>query len=79
MSGKIESGQLVTVRPIADNDLITPGTIVLCRVGNKHYLHIVKAVRATHHERFLIGNNRGYDNGWISMKNIFGVCTAVEP
>jgi hypothetical protein len=74
MSGKIESGQLVTVAPLVER---TPhiGDIVLCKVNGVQYLHLVKAVSG---ERFQIGNNRGRINGWTSLRNIFGICTEIS-
>ena len=42
--------------------------------GNE-YLHSVKAF---HGDRFQIGNNRGFINGWMGAKGIFGKCTSVE-
>jgi len=74
MSGKIESGQLVTVVPLGDATLRI-GDIVLCRVNGAQYLHLVKAISG---ERFQIGNNRGRINGWTSRRNIFGVCTNIS-
>lgn len=73
MKGKIESGNLVTVAPIAG--LPEKGDIVLCRVGGREYLHLVKAVDG---ERFLIGNNRGGVNGWTGRAAIFGKVVKVE-
>ncbi len=74
MTGKIESGQLVTVVPLGTR---TPriGDIVLCKVNGTQYLHLVKAVSG---ERFQIGNNRGRINGWTSLRNIFGICTEIS-
>lgn len=60
MSGKVESGQLVTVEPLSEEP--EKGAIVLCRVKGNDYLHLVKARRPG---QFLIGNNRGRINGWI--------------
>jgi peptidase S24-like protein len=74
MSGKIESGQLVTVVPIKDR-APRVGDIVLCKVNGTQYLHLVKAVSG---ERFQIGNNRGRINGWTSRRNIFGICTEIS-
>lgn len=74
MKGLIDSGQLVTVEPIAETP-ISKGDIVLCRVGKAQYLHLVKAVKG---ERFQIGNNKGGVNGWISRANIYGRCIAVH-
>jgi hypothetical protein len=74
MSGKIESGHLCTVAPVDAADLKV-GDIVLCKVKGNEYLHLVKAMQG---ERFQIGNNRGFINGWISAGAIFGRCIAVE-
>jgi hypothetical protein len=74
MSGKIESGQLVTVVPLGDRRPAI-GDIVLCKVNGAQYLHLVKAVSG---ERFQIGNNRGRINGWTSRRNIFGIVTSVS-
>lgn len=75
MSGKIESGQLCTVAPIADYAELRKGDIVLCKVGGSEYLHLLKAIQGT---RFQIGNNRGRINGWTSANSIFGKLIKVE-
>src|SRR4051794_30359778 len=74
MTGRIESGQLCTVEPVAPTDLKV-GDIVLCKVHGSQYLHLIKAVQG---ERFQIGNNRGRINGWVSAASIYGKCTRVE-
>ena len=74
MRGLIQSGELVTVEPIGEHK-IKRGDIVMCKVKGRQFLHLVKNVQA---DRFLIGNNRGHDNGWTKANNIFGVCTNVE-
>jgi len=74
MRGKIESGQLCTVEP-ADPATLQTGDIVLCNVNGRQYLHLVKAVEG---DRFLIGNNRGRVNGWVSAGAIYGKCVAIE-
>lgn len=74
MSGKIESGQLCTVKPV-DPQMLRVGDIVLCRVGGSQYLHLVKAINSN---RFQIGNNRGRINGWITASGIFGRLVRVE-
>jgi len=75
MAGRIESGQLCTVEPVGATALAV-GAIVLCRVRGKDYLHLIKSIDG---ERFLIGNNRGGINGWVSAGAIHGRCTRVEP
>ena len=75
MSGLVESGQLVTVEPCLPEDLEV-GSIVLCKVRGKQYLHLVKAIGSD--GRFQIGNNKGHINGWVGPNQIFGVLTSVE-
>jgi hypothetical protein len=74
MSGKIDSGQLCTVEPVAP-EAINVGDIVLCKVNGREYLHLVKAMQG---QRFQIGNNRGRINGWITANSIFGKCVKIE-
>lgn len=75
MSGKIESGQLVTIAPVLTTDLQV-GDIVLCSVRGAHYVHLIKAIRGP---QFQIGNNRGGINGWITARAIYGRCTRIDP
>lgn len=75
MKGKIDSGQLCTVTPVAPEELHV-GDIVLCKVNGREYLHLIKAVQG---QRFQIGNNRGRINGWITANGIFGKCIRIEP
>lgn len=75
MAGKIESGQLCTLEPITDFNLLEKGDIVFCKVNGNEYLHLIKAIR---YPRYQIGNNRGRINGWIGANSIFGKCTSVE-
>jgi hypothetical protein len=74
MTGKIESGDLVTVTPARDT-VLEIGNIVLCKVNGTQYLHLIKAVSG---ERFQIGNNRGRINGWTSRRNIYGIVKKIE-
>jgi hypothetical protein len=75
MKGKIESGQLCTVKPIENIEKLQKGDIVLCKVNGNEYLHLIKAIQGS---RFQIGNNRGRINGWISANSIFGICSRIE-
>ena len=47
MSGKIESGQLCTIEPVADISQLAAGDIVLCKVHGNEYLHLIKAIRGS--------------------------------
>lgn len=75
-TGRIESGQLCTVAPIADIATLRVDDIVLCRVHGAEYLHLIKAMD---NGRFQIGNNKGYLNGWIGPNDVFGHCVRVDP
>lgn len=75
MKGKIESGQLCTVEPIADYSSLQKGDIVLCKVNGNEYLHLIKAIQGA---RFQIGNNRGRINGWVGANSIYGKCIGIE-
>lgn len=76
MSGKIESGQLVTVRPLALDEQLKVGDIVLCKVRSNDYLHLIKSIRGNS-DQFQIGNNKGSINGWIPKKNIYGILVKI--
>ena len=75
MSGKIESGQMCTVEPVLDHCNLEIGDIVLCKVNGNEYLHIIKAMQG---DRFQIGNNRGFINGWVGANAIYGRCIKIE-
>jgi len=72
MKGKVDSGSKVTVEPIS-LDKIEIGDIVLCKVKGRQYLHLVKAKDKS---RFLIGNNKGFTNGWTSA--VYGKAIKIE-
>lgn len=73
----IYSGQLVTVRPLAEGESPRPGDVVLCKVEGRQMLHKVTAVGSD--GRYQISNNHGHINGWCTRKNVFGILVAVEP
>lgn len=75
MTGRIESGQLVTVAPVSQTDTIKVGDAVLCTVHGRHVLHLVSAIRG---EQYQISNVRGYVNGWTTAKQIHGKVVKVE-
>jgi hypothetical protein len=72
MKGRVKDGSEVTCSPV--NRPVREDDIVLCKVKGRQYLHLVKAVKGAGPEmRYLIGNNLGHDNGWISGGMIFGI------
>lgn len=76
MKGKINDGQLVTLRPYNNQieEALTVGEVVLVKVRGRVYLHTIKATMG---HRYLIGNERGGINGWVSGNAIYGVVTEV--
>lgn len=76
MRGRIESGQLVTLDPAREPSI---DDAVLCRCRGNVYVHLIKAVRGHgEQQRFLIGNNHGGINGWISRSAVHGVVIGVS-
>lgn len=78
MQGKVESGQLCTVEPVKDPSTVKVGDIVIAKVRGSFYFHLVKAVHVNGIRKFLIGNNKGHDNGWASEHSVYGRCIKVE-
>jgi hypothetical protein len=74
MTGRVDSGALVTVEPVVADSLCVDD-IVLCKVGRAQYLHLVKAIAKN---RFQIGNNRGGINGWVGADLVYGKCVKIE-
>lgn len=72
MSGKIESGQLITIAPCSASG---QGDIVLCKVNGRIFIHLVKSI--DHQGRCQIANNHGRVNGWASK--VVGKVIKVEP
>lgn len=75
MTGRIESGQLCTVAPLTKHTELQIGDVVLCKVGGKQYLHLIKDVNGN---KYLIGNNHGRINGWTDRRHIYGRLISVE-
>lgn len=77
MQPKIESGNLVTVSPDVSN--VVEGDIVFCRVKGNYFIHLVKGTKTDgDKELYLIGNNKGGTNGWVTKNGIFGKVTDIS-
>jgi hypothetical protein len=55
----------------------TIGSIVLVRVGDNTYLHLIKDIDKVN-GRVLIGNNKGRINGWAPFSNIYGLVVRIR-
>ena len=74
MRGRIESGDLVTLKPVKPEE-VEVGDAVLVRVKGRDLLHLVQAKDG---DRLLISNNRGVTNGWVGSGSLYGKATKVE-
>jgi SOS-response transcriptional repressor LexA len=72
MKPKINSGELVKIRPL-ENGEPKKGDIVLCKVKGRYYVHLVLSVQQKLGGKiYQIGNNKKFTNGTIMRSSIFG-------
>lgn len=71
MTPILKSHQPVIVTPLTDEMVLKKKDIVLAKVNGHYYLHLIHAIKGNN-ELFLIGNNHGHMNGWVSRRNVFG-------
>lgn len=73
MTPILKSRQSVICTPITEDTPLEKRDIVLCKVNGHFYLHLIWTSRSNgSSQMFLIGNNHGHANGWISKNQIFG-------
>ena len=70
MTPILKSRQPVICEPVTDETSLKKKDIVLCKVRGHHYLHLIHAIR--NGNQYLIGNNHGHMNGWISRNQVYG-------
>jgi len=68
MRGRIESGQLVTIKAIEGNEVALEDAIFIRWKGN-YLIHLAKEITE---DKILIGNNIGKINGWIDKDQVIG-------
>jgi len=73
MLPRIKSGQLCTVEPI--NGELEVGDVVLCKVKGNQFLHLITAKKDLQYQ---ISKNKGFVNGWITIKSIYGKLIKIE-
>lgn len=71
MTPILQSGQSVICEPVTDETELEKKDIVLCKVKGHYYLHLIHSIR--NNGTYLIGNNHGHMNGWITRSKIYGV------
>jgi len=70
MTPILKSRQAVICEPVKDDTKLEKKDIVLCKVRGHHYLHLIHAIK--NDSEYLIGNNHGHMNGWVSRNQIYG-------
>jgi len=71
MTPILSSHQPVICEPVTDETELKKKDIVLCKVKRYYYLHLIHGIK-NNGEQFLIGNNHGHMNGWISRNQVYG-------
>lgn len=66
----LKSKQPVICIPITNEVELKKRDIVFCKVKGHYYLHLIHAVK--NDNQYLIGNNHGHMNGWVSRNQIYG-------
>lgn len=69
----IKSGQPVKLEPVKYVTL-NVGDVVFCKVKGNYYTHKILKIKGF---QYLIGNNRGHPNGWITKNSIYGIVTEI--
>ncbi len=75
MTPILKSRQTVICIPITDDVKLEKKDVVLCKVKGHHYLHLIHGIKKN--KEYLIGNNHGHMNGWVSRKQIYGKVTEI--
>ena len=74
MRGRIESGQLVTIKAVIPEEVKANDAVFVRWKGN-YLLHIAIEISG---DEVVIGNNLGKTNGSIPIKDVVGVVVRVE-
>lgn len=70
----LKSNQPVTLTPVDESTELKTDDVVFCYVKGRYVLHKILYIHGNYH---LIGNMKGYINGWVSKENIYGVVTHI--
>jgi hypothetical protein len=69
MEPLIMDRQEVTIHRLREDDVLSPGDVVLAKVRGHIYLHKISAISGA---RIQISNNHGHVNGWTTRDKIAG-------
>lgn len=71
----IKSNQPVTLIPVTEETELKIDDIVFCKVKGNYFTHKITKMKGN---KYLISNNKGHDNGWVTKRNIFGKVTKIH-
>lgn len=74
MVGRLNPGEDLVLVAYSRDCILNCGSIVLARVRRRWCLHQVVAIDG---ERLLIGDTKGYINGWTTLDQVIGVVVCV--
>ncbi len=66
----LKSGQPALVEPVTDSTPLKKNDVVFAKVNGHFYLHKISAIK--NGNSYLIANNHGHANGWVSRNKIYG-------
>lgn len=70
MRGLIEDGQIVILGPVSGTEIKT-GDMVMARIRKGRFIvHLVQDISG---KRYLIGNNLGGLDGWVTSDALYGI------
>ena len=67
----LKSHQPVICIPVTEDTELKKRDIVLAKVNGHYYLHLIHAIKENG-KLYLIGNNHGHMNGWVTRNKIYG-------
>lgn len=74
MTPILKSKQPVICEPVTEETELKKRDIVLSKVNGHYYLHLIHSIKTNKKgSSYLIGNNHGHMNGWVSRNNIYGI------
>ena len=74
MVGRLNPGEELVLAAYSQDCILNLGSIVLARVRRRWCLHQIVAVDG---DRVLIGDTKGYINGWTTLDQVIGVVVCV--
>ena len=74
MQPLIKSKEAIHLKKVLPEQLRV-GDAVFCRINKNLQVHKITAIDK---ERYQISNNKGFINGWVGSKSIFGLAVQIE-